>query len=300
MKTLLKVLLVVLIAAPAFADTASELIACGVNNVQATCFENVMDKSYGTLAAAGSDLAGAGAITKKITYVTATDNAKGVKLPTPATGDSYKIYNTVASKNLIVYPVSGGTINGGSANAAVTIYGKSGLDCFATSTSAYLCSSLNAPTERVIFVPAATGNVSGHTGGSVDWVLTSAKGFATLAASATVASMTIPISGLQIGDTIVSYKVVGQFENTADDAGTIFDADLRMVTNAAAGGSDASLGAITQVAPDADAAITSSKTLATAEVLASGEFPYLLVKATTGSSSDVELGGVEVTIYRDN
>jgi hypothetical protein len=299
-RKLILVVLAILIAVPAYADTASELLACGINDVTAGCMADVMDESYGTIAADGSALADATAITKKITYVTASDNAKGVKFPTPATGDSFRVYNTVASKNLIVYPVSGGTINGGGADSPVTIYGKTGLSCFATSTSAFLCSALVAPTSRVIFIPGGVGNPAGHTGGAVDWVTSSAKGFATLAASATVASITIPVTGLQIGDTIVSFKVVGQFENTADDAGTIFDADLRLVTNAAAGGSDASLGTITQVAPDADAAITSSKTLGTAEVLASGEFPYVLIKATTGGSSDVELGGVEVTVYRDN
>lgn len=152
---------------------------------------------------------------------------------------------------------------------------------------------------EVNFVPAYLGK-QGATA-TVGWVVTGKNvGLATLAASATADTLVIPITGLNIGDTIVSYKVVGQFENTADDAGTIFDADLRKVTNAAAGGTDASIGAITQVAPDADAAIASSKTLATPEVIASGEVIYLLVKATTGANSDVELVGVELTVTKGN
>jgi hypothetical protein len=292
---LAKLILVVLIAAPVYADTASELIACGVNNVQATCFENVMDKSYGTLAAAGNATGNAGLITKKVTYVTATDDAKGVRLPTPATGDSYRVYNTVASKNLIVYPVTGGTINAGSANAAVTIYGKTGLECFATSTSAYLCSALVAPTTRTIFIPAGVGRV----GTTAGWVNTGTNiNQATVAASQTGSTFTIPVTGLEIGDTIVSFKVVGQVESAGGSV--TLDADLRQLTNAAADPADASLGAITQVAVTADTAVASSKTLATAELIASGDMPYVLLTATTAGSTDIRLLGVEVVVNRDN
>jgi hypothetical protein len=82
-KKLILVVLTILIALPAYADTASELIGCGVNDVQAGCMANVMDESYGTVVAAGADYSTSTAITKKITYVTASDDAKGVSLPTP-------------------------------------------------------------------------------------------------------------------------------------------------------------------------------------------------------------------------
>lgn len=296
MKKLLLSIVLLLASQVQAADTASNLIACGVNDVQANCFATVMDATYGTLAAAGSAYSDCGAITKRLTYVTASDDAKGVCLPTPTVGYTYDIYNTVASKNLIVYPVSGGTINGGSANAAVTIYGKSGLRCLATSATAFLCSSLNAPTTRTLYVPAFNGSQGSSTTG---WVNTGNDTSAvTLAAGSTNENYVIPIVGLQLGDTIVSYKVIAQIESAGNTA--TLDADMRKLVNAAADPADSSIGAITRVSATADTAVSSSKTLATAELIASGDHVYVLVLGTTAASTDIQLLGVEVVVNRDN
>jgi hypothetical protein len=296
-KKLLTLILVILFAAPVYADVASDLIACGVNNVTAACVADAFALSYGTVAADGSTYADATAITKAYTYVTASDDAKGVSLPTPTAGKVYLVYNTVASKNLIVYPVAGGTINAGSANAGITIYGKKAAICLATSTTAFLCTAGQVPGTRTLFVPAGNGR-RGATA-TVGWVNTSTNiNEATLAQSATADTFTIPISGLNIGDTIVSYKVIGQIES-AGGAVTV-DADLRMLTNAAADPADSSLGSITQVAKTADYKIADSKTLTTAELIDSGDMPYLLVTATTAGTTDIRLLGVEVVVNRSN
>jgi len=79
----------------------------------------------GTIAAAGSDQSGATAITNVVTSVTASDGAKGVVLPAAAAGLEREVYNSVASQGLLIYPNTSDTINGGSANAAITIAGKS-------------------------------------------------------------------------------------------------------------------------------------------------------------------------------
>lgn len=71
--------------------------------------------STGTLAAAGSTNADAAAIAKQVTYVTASDDTKGVILPVVDVGTFIKIHNTVAGQNLKVYPPALGTINGGTA-----------------------------------------------------------------------------------------------------------------------------------------------------------------------------------------
>lgn len=78
----------------------------------------------GTVAAAGSNQGTATAITKLVTYVTASDGAKGVVLPAAATGLVAEVYNTVAAA-LLIYPNTSDDINDGTANAAITIAAKS-------------------------------------------------------------------------------------------------------------------------------------------------------------------------------
>lgn len=78
----------------------------------------------GTVAAAGTNQAGATAITTHITYVSGADDAAGVVLPTAVAGIERQIYNTHATSGLKVYPNTSDDINDGSANAAVTIEGK--------------------------------------------------------------------------------------------------------------------------------------------------------------------------------
>lgn len=57
--------------------------------------------------------------------VSAADGTKGVKLPaSPVAGDVVRVYNLHASNGLKVYPHSGGDINDGTGDAAVTIEGK--------------------------------------------------------------------------------------------------------------------------------------------------------------------------------
>jgi hypothetical protein len=78
----------------------------------------------GTVAAAGANQGAATAITKPLTYVTDSNGAKGVVLPTAAAGAVYEIYNTVASQGLLVYPGSSDDINDGTTNVHVSIAGK--------------------------------------------------------------------------------------------------------------------------------------------------------------------------------
>lgn len=74
------------------------------------------------VAAAGSAQADAGALTGAINVVSAADDAKGVVLPTSlAESDVVVVVNTVSNKVLKVYPPLAGAINGGSANAAVSL-----------------------------------------------------------------------------------------------------------------------------------------------------------------------------------
>jgi len=78
-----------------------------------------------TIAAAGSTQGDATALTKPVNTVTGADGTKGVLLPAAVAGLVVEVYNSVATHGLKVYPASGDDINDGSADAAVTIEGKS-------------------------------------------------------------------------------------------------------------------------------------------------------------------------------
>lgn len=75
-----------------------------------------------SIAAAGSSQSDATEISSVVSSVSGADGTKGVILPTR--GGHWRIYNEHATNGLKIYPPSGGTINGGSSNAAITIEGK--------------------------------------------------------------------------------------------------------------------------------------------------------------------------------
>jgi len=81
-----------------------------------------------TVAATGTNQATAAAIASGFTLVSAADGTKGVKLPAAAAGLVVIVKNGAAA-NLKLYPNTSDKINGGSANAALTM---------AASTSAVL------------------------------------------------------------------------------------------------------------------------------------------------------------------
>lgn len=76
-----------------------------------------------TVAAAGSAQGNAAALSKGLNYVTGSDGTKGVILPVAAAGERCEAINPTGS-NMLVYPQAGGAINGGSANAALTVATK--------------------------------------------------------------------------------------------------------------------------------------------------------------------------------
>lgn len=93
----------------------------------------------GTLAAAGSNQGDAADISDDVTVVSASDGAKGVKLPSAVGGEVYAIYNNT-SNVLLLYPNASDTINGAGVNTAVYVRGESGV----------WCTALNATTWSVV------------------------------------------------------------------------------------------------------------------------------------------------------
>ena len=90
-----------------------------------------------TVVAAGSDQAGAGAITAQggaVVLCSNADDAKGIRLPllsAVSVGEVYIILNNLVNKTLEVYPGSGDAINPGSDNGAITIAADTIFICIA-------------------------------------------------------------------------------------------------------------------------------------------------------------------------
>lgn len=75
----------------------------------------------GSVAAAGNSQSTAALLGYTVNHVTGADSTKGVRLPAARPGTMVVVYNAASGQTLAVYPPSGGTVNGGSANAAVTL-----------------------------------------------------------------------------------------------------------------------------------------------------------------------------------
>lgn len=145
-----------------------------------------------------------------------------------------------------------------------------------------------------IIIPAANGKA----GATAGWVNSGSDpgniSAASLPASQSASTYTIPIVGLQIGSVVNSYKVIGQIESGGN--AVTLDADLRKLTTAAGDHTDASIGAITQVSKTADYKVEESKTLSAAETIALGESLYLLLTGTTAAATDIKISAVVVNV----
>ena len=102
---------------------------------------SVLGTGQQTVAAAGSDQAGAGAISATggtLVVATGADNTKGVVLPALSdvtVGTMFLIFNNLSNKTLEVYPASGDGINPASDNAAITIAADTIMLCIALDTA---------------------------------------------------------------------------------------------------------------------------------------------------------------------
>lgn len=91
-----------------------------------------------SIAAAGSVTGDATAVTHRLTTVSAADATKGVKLPTPTkAGIRVFVYNEHALNGLKIYPHTGGDINDGATDAAITTEGKTWAEFLALDTTTW-------------------------------------------------------------------------------------------------------------------------------------------------------------------
>ncbi len=143
------------------AVTAGTVAASKAVVVSATKAIDTLLFTPGTIAAAGADQAGATAVVADMTYVTDSNGAKGVKLPTAVVGRRIVLKNTVANANLLVYPATGAQINALGANAAMTAPFGAWVEFLAVSTTLWYAS---APLSDGITATAAEINALAGTG----------------------------------------------------------------------------------------------------------------------------------------
>ena len=203
------------------------------------------------------------------------------------------------------------TISGYRAGSVVTLWGSSnnGLitdqDTISSTASTF---SINTDAAGVV-IASGTGAVS-LPGTSHEYQFTDAKlgttaGWATRGANniwhttcpagQSASTLVIPVE-LRVGQTITAFKVVGQIESAGNTV--TLDADLRKVTTAAGDLVDSSVGAITQISVTADTAVATTKSSLSDTVAATETF-YVLLTATTGASTDIDLQGVTVTVVEN-
>jgi hypothetical protein len=89
------------------------------------------------VAAAGSAQGDAAALVGRVNVVTGADGTKGVILPAAIAGIQVDVYSSVATNGLKIYPASGDDINDGSADASITIEGKTLARFVAVDTSTW-------------------------------------------------------------------------------------------------------------------------------------------------------------------
>lgn len=103
-----------------------------------------MGQTVTPVAAAGSTVADAGQLpSTNFCHITSDGATKGVKLPTTAAGHWGVVINNSATAAEF-YAASGGTVNGGSADASVVIPASKGLLWFATGANTIIAFDLTA------------------------------------------------------------------------------------------------------------------------------------------------------------
>ena len=150
-RILFTIISLVLGVSPVYADTCSKNLVGAFTAAQATlvCKKGLQQveptANFETVAAAGSVAGDAAALsgTRFFHQVTGADGTKGVILAAAGAGDVGEIHtilNTTADV-LKVYPATGGTINGASANAAFSaLTGIKPIVCYTTAASTWICS----------------------------------------------------------------------------------------------------------------------------------------------------------------
>lgn len=158
------------------------------------------------------------------------------------------------------------------------------------------CTEIVGRTQR--FIVPICGNAK--VGATAGWVITAGDNIshATLPASQTNSTLIIPITDLQIGDTITGVSVTGQV--TSAGGAVTLPMDVRTQTTASGGNTDASLGTSNVGSLVANTLISSAnlKVTGLTTILTEGKTVYLLLTGTTAASTSIDITGLVLTITR--
>jgi len=152
-------------------------------------------------------------------------------------------------------------------------------------------------TGRQIITPICGNAKVGATAG---WVITAADNISqgTLPQSQTSSTLVIPVTGLEIGDTITGVSVSGQVESAGGAVTLVMS--VRKTVATAAGNTDAELGTDNVGSLTADTLISSANLVVTGltDVLAEGEAVYVLLTGTTAATTDIALNSIITTVTK--
>lgn len=150
-------------------------------------------------------------------------------------------------------------------------------------------------TSQVMNISAGGLSKVGATSG---WVVGAADNISlvTCPAAQTASTLVVRVPNLKVGSIITGFNLVGQIESGGNTA--TVDANLRVMTAAAADVVDASVDSITQLSVTADSIMSSAnagKTLTTPKTVGADENYYVLITATTAAATDIALQGIQIT-----
>lgn len=137
-------------------------------------------------------------------------------------------------------------------------------------------------------------------GATAGWVITGADNIchATLPAGQTSSTLVVPVTGIEIGDTLTGVSLMGQVESAGGNVTLVMS--VRKLTTAAGDNTDAEIGTDNVGTLTADTLISSANMAVTglSEVLAEGETIYILLTGTTAGSTDIDITGLLATVTR--
>tara|TARA_R110002074_G_scaffold123683_1_gene259439 strand:- start:50890 stop:51726 length:837 start_codon:yes stop_codon:yes gene_type:complete len=170
-----------------------------------------------TVTAAGSTQSAAQALSKTYNIISTASANQGVKLPDAVAGLVINVYNT-SGATIKVYPFSGDTINGGSADAPVDLVTDNGAEYVGTSTGAWR--SVGSGGNNV---QDFTVNGTAELLGAVKYGIQSATAAGTDQAGATAITETVVVvasgsanNGVVLPTAVAGLTVVVQNSTTAD------------------------------------------------------------------------------------
>lgn len=182
-----------------------------------TATGNLTLSTAAAVTAAGTTQGAATAITKTYNIISTASANQGVVLPAALVGKVINVYN-ISGNTIKVYPASGETIDGGSANAHVTIVDDNGKEFVGTGTGAWRAVGSGGNN-----VEDFTINGSALLLGSLTYGVAAISGAGTIQGDATACTETINIvttasagQGVKLPTAAAGLQIVVQNTTSAD------------------------------------------------------------------------------------